>query len=346
MKSSRVIRRIHDEVRAGEFSVPGFPFPSRKYWRFIFLIALAFLITYATILYARVGFLQAVFLYTICYSSTSILAISLGHQSFHGAMLRSRAAGRIVGTATFTFLGVDGPLWRKRHVMDHHRHPNTQDHDGDLDNPLFFRLAPYTEHRWYHSYQHIYAIFVYSAGVLVTIVFEDFRQLLSELLTSPMKQSALRTTAGFLSRKLLFAVIWIYLPCCLNDGLTPIEAFIALCAATVPTAWFFLPIGAAHLNEHTRFFARDEEQEHFELQKQTTVDYCRNSQFMTMLYGGLNFHLAHHLWPKVASCHYSEMYRLLLLRSNNGGDVVSMTLAELFRSHFSFLKRMGINTPP
>ena len=115
---------------------------------------------------------------------------------------------------------------------------------------------------------------------------------------------------------------------------------------TIPTGWLFLPIAAAHLNEQTSFITSSEDKSFSEVQAETTVDFSPHSTVVTFIYGGLNCHLAHHLFPNVASCHYAELYKALKLAAPHLAEQQrAVSFFELFCSHFRLLKQLGIGNP-
>ena len=78
------------------------------------------------------------------------------------------------------------------------------------------------------------------------------------------------------------------------------------------------------------------------LQGETTIDFAPYNWFVTQMYGGLNCHLAHHLWPNIASCHYAAMYRHLVSYSPPEFLIPKdVSILQLLASHFRFLRRMG-----
>lgn len=320
-----------------------FPYPSLSYWIFSVGTCALFLCSYVAFLFASSTGPRLSF-FAISYSLAAVLAISLGHQGYHGVLFRSKFWNRRFGTLCFLPLGIDGPLWRIRHLRDHHPHPNTRGHDADLDNPSFFRLAPYTERRAYHRFQHLYAPLLYSVGVFLTIVIDDSRALLRELRTVTKGKSS-PLVIGFLLRKLFFVSWWFALPMFFQQELGATELLILFLFASIPTAWIFLPIAAAHLNTHTTFFESEAMTDFSQLQAETTVDFGRDSLFLTYLYGGLNCHLAHHVWPAASCSYYPAMFSALehsKTLGKNGGK--NLRLPELIRSHLEFLRQMGCET--
>ncbi len=337
MNSATLSNDLVRKVRTKAQLLTEFPHATTPYWLFVIGVVVVVVAGYGIILQCSGSTLTVVAALTTTFSATSILAISVGHQGFHGALLRSPIVNKYLGVLAFIPLGVDGSLWRRRHVMDHHPKPNSKGHDLDLDNPSLLRLAPYTQRRWYHRFQHLYAPFIYSSGVVLTVCIDDFRALIPEV-----RRSGRSILGGFILRKLIFILIWIMIPLALNPHLTPGQLVACLCLATVPTAWIFLPIAAAHLNEETHFFAQDTNMEFSTLQGETTVDFCAQSRIMTMIYGGLNCHLAHHLWPRVAGCHYPLLYTIARDELKGSFRAPNLTLFQLLKSHFKLLQKLGL----
>ena len=333
-------KSLQQSIRVQAKELCGYPLPKSAYFLFVAAVITLSLGSYSAILLLPLSPGAALIAMTLGYTSSSVLAISFGHQALHGALFSSARFSKQLGLLSFIPLGLDGELWRIRHLRDHHPKPNTKGHDEDLDNALIFRLAPYTERRRYHRFQHLYAPLVYSFGVLVTVLVEDVRSLVKEVCRNNGRtRTAL--AAGFIIRKAVFLAIWLGLPLLVNDNLSLLELSVCFALATIPSAWLFLPIAAAHLNEWTTFYERSD-LAFADLQAETTVDFANDSVFVTMLYGGLNCHLAHHLWPKVSSCHYQAMYELL--EEIDVAGVLAPTnvsFLDLFRSHFRLLKTLG-----
>jgi linoleoyl-CoA desaturase len=275
----------------------------------------------------------------------SILAISFGHQAFHGAVTGKMKLDKVLGAFTFIPLGVDGYLWQRRHITEHHPEPNREGFDEDIDNPTYFRLAPYTKYRWYHRYQHLYAPALYSIGLLVTITIDDIRQLtreISRLIDREEFSRVITTGSRFIFFKTLWAILWVVVPMHYNSTLSLSTVLITVTTASIPVSWFFLPIGAAHLNQHTYFFNAAEKADFFTQQSETTVDFATRSVLITWLYGGLNHHLAHHLWPRIPASHYTGLMKSLQTELGTSKELVpTLSLVELYCSHFSLLKQLG-----
>jgi linoleoyl-CoA desaturase len=315
-----------------------------SYAVFVTLLAVLSVLSYYNYISA-IGVASQIGWGALAFFIASILAISFGHQAFHGAITGNRRLDKFLGALTFIPLGVDGHLWQRRHITEHHPEPNREGFDEDIDNPTYFRLSPYTTHRWYHRYQHLYAPVLYSIGLLVTITIDDVRQLVREVSRLAEKNSSYRiytTVSRFVLFKVLWIILWVAVPLLYNSSFLLVTVMITMATASIPVSWFFLPIGAAHLNQYTYFFSTPEKADFFTQQSATTVDFETNSVLVTWLYGGLNYHLAHHLWPRIPASHYQALMTLLKSELRTSIELVpTLSLRELYCSHFSLLKKLG-----
>jgi linoleoyl-CoA desaturase len=78
-------------------------------------------------------------------------------------------------------------------------------------------------------------------------------------------------------------------------------------------------------------------------QAQTTVDFCRRSRVMGWLFGGLNFQIEHHLFPRICHINYPAMAQVVEETCREFG--VRYTEHASFwaslSSHFRWLRHMG-----
>lgn len=332
----RLHQVIHLELRKNA----RFPYALARFWCFHGFIFMVTVLAYCAVLASPMGLFSATLLYMASYVGVAILAIAVGHQAFHGVLCRSALLNQLVGSLSFLLLGVDGELWSLRHRREHHPHPNTHGHDDDIDSPIFFRLAPYTKSKWYHAVQHLYAPFVYSLGTVVTVFVTDGSSLHGEL--RRRTRDRLGLLIRFAARKAIFVLVWFVLPLVAVPDQTLSNLICAYLAASIPVAWLFLPIAMVHLNTYTHFFETADSINFLDKQIETTIDFSPNNRFMSLLYGGLNCHLAHHLFPKVASCHHPVLYRhLSIVAPEVYQRKIELDIGQLFCSHFKFLKRMG-----
>ena len=75
----------------------------------------------------------------------------------------------------------------------------------------------------------------------------------------------------------------------------------------------------------------------------TTSDCATNSRLMLWITGGLNTHLAHHLFSKISHCHYYDITRIIKKHCEEYKiDYHHYSFGRAVISHFRFLRIQGI----
>lgn len=293
------------------------------------------------------GPLGSLALAIICGLAALLLAINLGHDAAHDALCRNRHWNRAVQASTFALLGVDARLWRMRHVGSHHVFPNVNGCDADIDDNPFLRLSPNAPRVWYHRYQHLYAPVLYWLVALHTILFQDFAYLSRRRLAnmSDIRHSS-RQAAAFLAGKFAYFVIFLVAPIAVLDLPLWQIIFGYLIMTFVVSEFFVLALIGTHFAEGTAFPMPDARgviagswASHA---LATSVDWSPTSRLANFLFGGVNAHAAHHLFPTVSHVHYREIAEITgRVAAKRGVSYNRTTLPGLVVSHFRFLRTMG-----
>ena len=81
-------------------------------------------------------------------------------------------------------------------------------------------------------------------------------------------------------------------------------------------------------------------------QVETTVDFARRSRVVAWLFGGLNFQIEHHLFPRICHVNYPQISPLVEQTCREFGlkYAAQESLAASIVSHFRWLRRMGMCT--
>ena len=76
----------------------------------------------------------------------------------------------------------------------------------------------------------------------------------------------------------------------------------------------------------------------------TTGDYASKSKFMQWFVGGINLHVAHHLFPKICHVHYKNISPIIKQVAVKHGYVYREipTFGNALKSHFLLLKQLGL----
>jgi linoleoyl-CoA desaturase len=136
-------------------------------------------------------------------------------------------------------------------------------------------------------------------------------------------------------------------------------AFTPLSFLTVLGCFFFMHMGAGLLLSFVAVLGHFVEGPSFpdapngiidnswsEHELEATIDFAPRSRVINWITGGLNTHVAHHLFPDVCHVHYYELTRIIedYCRANNY-EYKKESLAGGLRSHFRYLKRLSMPVP-
>ena len=75
----------------------------------------------------------------------------------------------------------------------------------------------------------------------------------------------------------------------------------------------------------------------------TTADFARKNPLANFLFGGLNFQIEHHLFPKICHTHYKNLSPIVkaTAKEYNLPYIEHDTFFGAIRSHIKVLKRLG-----
>lgn len=298
---------------------------------------------------APLGLLALAFVFGL---SCLFLGLSVAHDAAHDALTPNKRLNYALHLLTFSLLGVDARLWRLRHVRSHHVFPNVNGCDADIDHNGFIRLSPNQPRRWFHRYQHLYAPLLYGIVNLHSIFIQDAIYITKTRLANitDIRHSAADYVLFFFAKIAYFALVlgvpiavmelhwsWILL------GYVAMTSVISIVFITLLIGTHFAeeaafpevaPDGA--IDNHWALHAID-----------TSVDWSPASWWANVFCGGLNTHVAHHLFPGVSHVHYRRVARFIQeTAAEHGLALHETTLPGLVRSHFRFLKRLGQAADP
>jgi linoleoyl-CoA desaturase len=80
-----------------------------------------------------------------------------------------------------------------------------------------------------------------------------------------------------------------------------------------------------------------------ELQMHTTANFAVKNRAVNYLFGGLNFQIVHHLFPKISHVHYPKMAEIIKQTANdhNLPFIEHKTFFGAIASHTRVLKKFG-----
>ena len=273
------------------------------------------------------------------------------HDANHDAYSRNRLVNRIL-ERTLDMLGASSYLWRWKHNVFHHTYTNVDGADSDIALAPLARLAPAQKRRRMHRFQHLYMWVIYGFTAFHMHFVQDFMNVIRGRVGPhrfPRPRGA-RMVEVFGSK--LFVLGWgVGLPLLFH----PWGVVLVFYAAT----WFAVGVilgvvfQVAHCHDASEFPEPDPESNLVDRewaihQVNTTADFAPHNWLLTWYFGGLNFQIEHHLFPKVCHIHYPRLAGLVReVCAEFGVRYTSYpSFSSAVASHGRMLRRMGSAVAP
>lgn len=293
---------------------------------------------------------QSQFLLYLLYVALGILTtlnvMNIAHDAVHGSLFK-RKIFNVLAKHIIDIMGADNYAWYHRHVLFHHPYANVLHWDIDLEPRNLFKLSPVDENKRFHRYQHFYMPLIYMLFTLHWVFVQDFIDYFSS--QSMLRQKTTVPRSAYL-KMIIFKIIYITYILIIPIYLLPVSwvqvvlAFLTMHAiASIGVLVILMP---NHWDEEVEFCTPDEKNQinadwafH---QLKNTNDFAIGNPFSDFLMGGLNNHVAHHLFPYVNHNHLplitQEIRKICKERKL---PYKSSSFLQTLRSHFRLLKNNG-----
>lgn len=343
-KSSTLPEDLRNEVN-GYFSNNKISMYANK--EMIFKVAFwlsCWVMTYITIILAKDNFLLAVCCGLAHMFTHVMIAFNITHDANHDAIFKSKKWNTFFGYF-IEMLGCSRNMWILSHNQEHHTYINVNEHDNNIEGYQLLRLTP--EDKWlkHHKYQWLYAPFVYGLSTLNYATLRDFKMILKYSASKKIKLSA-SFLAEFIFFKILYYSYVFLIPVLVFHVSIWIVLTYFLIGHFVNGLFLALIFVTGHLTEDTLYpnvennVIDNNWSSHV---IQTTGDYAVTMPFMQWLVGGINLHVAHHLFPRICHVHYKKISPVIKNVVHKHG----MVYREIpgfwgaLKSHFMLLKQLG-----
>jgi len=272
----------------------------------------------------------------ICCLMYAFFSIQIGfhlvHDASHMVMFKSPKLNHIVGFVSYDILlGLSYINWVKNHIIGHHIHCNMNELDPDL-NASPIRLCNSQKYEWYHRYQNIYAYILYC--FLHTAIFIND---LMSFNTNMLYKYKCFNCIGKIIHVLLFMILPVYI----YDNVSMLDIFYYYTLSHLVGSFFIsLVFQISHISKKNKF---DLIEDFATNQIETTHDYSVRSKWVTLLTGGLNFQVIHHLLPNVSQIYYLDLYDMVndICKKHGKLYTKSSTIFGALQSHFKQIKQMS-----
>lgn len=307
------------------------------FWLFVWVFS------WCGVMYFKDDFALAFSLGMVHMFTHLMIAFNMMHDSNHDAVFESKNANRIF-SSLIELAGVNRILWAISHNKEHHTFLNVYKHDGNIDGYKILRFTPEDKLRPFHRYQWLYAVFVYA---LVTLNYATIKDI--TLMLRYAREEKLKLTFSFLAEFFFFKTLYFtYM------FLMPVFVF-GVSFKLIFLYWLFghfmagifltLIFVAGHLTENVSYpkVVGGEVHTNWAVNVvKTTGDYSASSK-LEWLVGGINIHVAHHLFPKICHVHYKNIAPIIRTSALKYGLQYREipTFWGAMRSHFALLKALG-----
>ena len=301
-------RELHRSVQERLSALP----PGRELTKRV--LALLMPLTFAVLYLLAMLYASNPLIFIGCYAAMGIVSvlmfINLIHDGVHNHIFRRPSHNRAY-LILFDLIGGNSFIWKKRHLLLHHKYPNVAGYDADIEQSGPIKIFPHVKSRPIHRYQHWFVFLLYPLFLFNWIFIRDFKdffsrkQLIRKFTTIPRSEYL-----KLFIFKGIFVSYIILIPAILG---TPIlQVLLAMgCLMFVGSVIAMLALLTPHANSANSFPKSDTDGKlplsWLDHQFNTTNDLKADNWMSRNLMGNFNYHLAHHLFPQVHSAYAPEV---------------------------------------
>lgn len=301
------------------------------------IILTAFVATYAMLIALDLPL-------TIALVGTVILAVlnyaivaCIGHDAVHGSFSRVKAINELA-LLTLDFSGVNGLLWRSRH-MDHHRETNDIALDPDIRAMPWLRLTPHDRWMPHHRIQAFFVPVIYALTIVKVQVLDEFG-FIAEAPKRKRLHLAIRSVVG----KAVFISWAIAVPIAVRGAVAIPFVILGYCTLSMIVSVVFQVAhnveGVAHVDPAAAAASGSEHWQRHQIAATTNFHVGPVAGFFV---GGLDRQIEHHLFPHLPHTQLGtkegptrEICSRLMVDYKN-----QRSLAHAFWHHLVYLHRLG-----
>lgn len=276
------------------------------------------------------------------------IGFNVMHDGAHGSYSNRKWVNEMMAHS-LNFLGGNVYLWKLKHNVNHHTFTNVEGVDDDIDIKPWIRVHEGQKKRWFHRFQHIYGLFLYGFTYLFWIFYNDLKKYFTGKIAdhTPMKPMDTKEHLLFWGSKAFYVGLFLVLPMFMVGVVSTLVGYGVMVFVTgVMLAVVFQ---LAHVVEHSDFVVPEAGAGHIEAewavhQVVTTANFATHDRVWNWLFGGLNFQIEHHLFPRISHVHYPELSKRLRLVCAEFGIAYREfpSLRSALRSHLVHLRQVGM----
>ncbi|MEB8346783.1 fatty acid desaturase [Flavobacteriaceae bacterium KMM 6898] len=274
-----------------------------------------------------------------------LLCFNFAHDLSHHSIFKRPFWDNLVFEFIYTLVGAHPEAWKKRHVNSHHFAPNVEHFDTDLAITGLIRVLPNSNLKWYHKYQYLYAPLAYMSYSIYWVFIKDF-VVLKKFAPQSLKQR-IRYFSSFIAVKSFYILYMLMLPILFSHQSIWIVLAAFVFMHLIQSLYTLFTFFITHHVSGSNYPKADNEgliaTSWFMNQIKSSNDFYPFSDVANFIFGGVNNHIAHHLFPHINHYHYPKLNLILydtLLKNNIVPNQTTYMGGVL--SHLKLLKMRGL----
>ena len=275
-----------------------------------------------------------------------LIFLNIIHDAGHNALSKSKRVN-YYGLELLNLIGACSFIWKYRHVVSHHLYTNIPSKDLDIKQSGIVRIVPNGKFVKLNRFQHYYMPILYFGYTLYWLLIRDFTDILTPANLNKPNYSSIEIIK-FIVGKLLYLGLYVLIPFYSSNlsFLTITVGFLVM--HLVQGGIASLALLTAHVSEESYFPIPDKDgiikHSWFEHQIITTSDFGTKNKAINFLFGGFNFHVAHHLFPTLPNRYYEKITPIIeKISAKHNLDYKNEPLGKALISHWKLLKNNSRN---
>lgn len=321
---------------------------ARLYWKTVILLsALAGLYAWL-VFFTPASAWAALALCALLGLVVASVGFNVMHDGAHGSYSSRKWVNELMGHS-LNLLGGSVHFWKLKHNVNHHTFTNIEGLDDDIDIKPWVRTHTGQPKHWFHRFQHIYGLLLYGLTYLFWIFYNDLKKYFTGKIAdhTRMKPLSLKEHLVFWATKLCYVAVFLVLPMYFAGVLPTLLGYSVMVFVT--GLFIAVVFQLAHVVEQAEFVdpaagGGDIRSEWAVHQVATTANFATRNKLWNWLFGGLNFQVEHHLFPKISHVHYPAINQRLkqVCAEFNVKYREFPTLRSALWSHLVHLRHVGM----
>lgn len=273
-----------------------------------------------------------------------LLCFNFAHDFSHSAIFRKPFWDNLGFEFIYTLVGAHPAAWKYRHEHSHHFAPNVKGFDTDMAITGIIRLIPGSNLKWYHRFQHWYAPFAYMAYSFYWVFIKDVIVLMHSKHNNRLEK--MKFYIVFVALKAVYLMYILVLPILFSGQSVQTVVLAFLLMHMLQSLYTLFTFFITHHVSDSEYPVADRDgvinTSWFMNQIRSSNDFYPFSRWANFLFGGVNNHIAHHLFPHISHYHYPAVNVILFraLRAHGIEPNVNTYFGGVW-SHLRLLRRMG-----